>query len=134
MRGGTSGCHAERVSLRCLIVDDNHAFLDAARALLEREGLDVVGVASTSAQPLDCAERLGPDVVLVDVMLGEESGIGLARRLDGGGATVVMISTHSEADVSDLVAGSGAAGFVPKSDLSAGAIRELLGGAPEARM
>jgi two-component system nitrate/nitrite response regulator NarL len=122
------------VALRCLIIDDNHAFLDAARALLEREGLDVVGVASTTAEALDCVKRLGPDVILVDVMLGEESGVELARRLDGGGATVVMISTLSEADVADLVASSGAAGFLPKSDLSADAVRDLVSGAPEARM
>ena len=67
--------------LRCLIVDDNASFLDAATNLLEREGLDVVGVASTSDEALRQAEELRPDVVLVDIMLGTESGFDLARRL-----------------------------------------------------
>jgi two-component system, NarL family, nitrate/nitrite response regulator NarL len=38
------------VQIRCLIVDDNQPFLDAARLLLEREGVDVVGVATTTAE------------------------------------------------------------------------------------
>jgi DNA-binding response OmpR family regulator len=57
-----------------LIVDDNQSFLEAARVLLEREGLTVAGVALTSAEALREAETLRPDIVLVDISLGEESG------------------------------------------------------------
>jgi DNA-binding NarL/FixJ family response regulator len=122
------------VALRCLIVDDNQPFLDAARVLLGREGVDVAGVASTSAEALRRAEELAPDVVLVDVLLGDESGFDLAQRLDAAGATVVLISTHAEADIEDLLAGSAAAGFLSKSELSASALRRILGGrAPELR-
>ena len=67
--------------IRCLIVDDNKSFLEAARVLLEREGLTVAGVASTGAEALRQAETLRPDVVLVDISLGDESGFDLARRL-----------------------------------------------------
>jgi CheY-like chemotaxis protein len=115
--------------MRCLIVDDNRAFLDAARVLLEREGLAIVGVASTSAEALRQAEMLRPDVVLVDLMLGEESGFELARRLaeDGGtgGAIVILISTRAEDDVADLIAGCPDIRFVPKAELSASAIRRI---------
>jgi two-component system, NarL family, nitrate/nitrite response regulator NarL len=114
------------VALRCLIVDDNGSFLGAARELLEREGVDVVAVASSSSEALAQAEALRPDVVLVDVMLGEESGIDLAGRLAEMGRRVVLISTHAESDVEDLVAGSPAAGFLPKSELSAAALRRIL--------
>jgi DNA-binding NarL/FixJ family response regulator len=82
------------VALRCLIVDDNRGFLDSARALLERQGLAIVGVASTSADALREAETLRPDLVLVDVSLGEEDGFELARRLvpdRARGATVILI-------------------------------------------
>jgi CheY-like chemotaxis protein len=58
------------MAVRCLIVDDNRAFLEAARTLLEREGLTIAGVASASADALRQAETLRPDVVLVDVSLG----------------------------------------------------------------
>ena len=115
--------------VRCLIVDDNESFLDAARALLEREGMIVAGVASTSAEALSRIEAVRPDVVLVDIFLGEESGLELARRLDEddvGEATVILISTHREADLADLIAASPAAGFIPKAELSAMAIRRIV--------
>ena len=118
------------VTLRCLIVDDNWSFLDAARALLEREGISVAGVAATATEAIASADELDPDVVLVDVVLGEESGFQLARRLDEAGFAVVMISTHSESDVDDLVTESPAAGFLSKSALSAAAIRRILDGEP----
>lgn len=116
--------------IRCLIVDDNHAFLGAARVLLEREGLTVAGVATTGDEALREAETLRPDVVLVDISLGEESGFDLARRLvhdDPVNQTVVvLISTRAEADIVDLLAESPAAGFVSKADLSASEIRRFV--------
>jgi DNA-binding NarL/FixJ family response regulator len=119
------------MALGILIVDDNSLFLDAARGLLEREGMRVVGVASTSAEALRHAEELRPEVVLVDIMLGPESGFELARRLaesDCGGPAVILISTHSEADFADLIAESPSAGFLSKSELSADGIRRIVNG------
>ena len=116
--------------LRCLIVDDNPSFLEAARTLLEREGLTIAGVASNGAEALREAESLRPDVILVDISLGEESGLEVARRLhedkQTGGARVVLISTHSLSDFGDLIGESPAAGFIPKAELSAHAIRAIL--------
>jgi CheY-like chemotaxis protein len=120
------------VPTRCLIVDDNASFLEVVRVLLERDGLSVAGVASTYADALDLIETLRPDVVLVDIFLGEESGLELARHLaeDGDGtddaATVILISTHGEADLADLIAASPAAGFLSKTELSAKAIRRIV--------
>jgi DNA-binding NarL/FixJ family response regulator len=112
----------------CLIVDDNAQFLQASRLLLEREGLTVVDVVSTVDQCLRRTAELRPDIVLVDVELGEESGFELAQRLARGGAGrpgVIFISTHTEQDYADLVGDSGALGFLSKSQLSREAI-ELL--------
>ena len=117
------------MQIRCLIVDDSAAFLEAARVLLEREGVTVVGVASTAAEALRQAEALRPDVVLVDVFLGRESGMELARQLvaeDLDAATVILISTHPEADLAGMIAENPAAGFIGKSDLSARAIRRIV--------
>jgi two-component system, NarL family, nitrate/nitrite response regulator NarL len=118
--------------LRVLIVDDSYAFLQAAQRLLEQERLDVVGCALTSPEAMQLARRLRPDVVLVDVMLGGESGLELARRLvdeEGpGGPAVILVSTHDEEDLAELLAESPAAGFVAKSDLCAAAIRQILTG------
>ncbi len=67
--------------MRCLIVDDNADFAEAARHLLEHGGFTVVGVASTSAEALQCFEERRPDVTLVDVNLGNENGFELAEQL-----------------------------------------------------
>lgn len=116
--------------LRCLIVDDSPTFLDDARALLERQGISVVGVANNSAEALRCAHQLGPDVTLVDINLGDASGFELVHRLHSEsareGSRVILISTYAEQDYADLIAASPAVGFLPKVALSATAIIDLL--------
>jgi DNA-binding NarL/FixJ family response regulator len=117
------------MSLRCLIVDDSPAFLATVATLLEREGLDVVGLASTIDEALDQAQKLQPDVILVDILLGTESGFELARRLsetEPRGRTILM-SSHCEADFADLIEKTPAAGFLQKPDLSASTIQQLVG-------
>jgi DNA-binding NarL/FixJ family response regulator len=120
--------------LGVLIVDDNWLFVEAARDRLEREGLRVLGVAATSAEALRRAEELRPEVVLVDVMLGSENGFELARLLAArnadGGPAVILISTYSAADFAGPIAESPAAGFLPKQELSADAIRRIVDGGP----
>jgi CheY-like chemotaxis protein len=115
--------------MRLLIVDDNVHFLSAARALLEREGLTVVATAMTSAEALQRVEELQPDVTLVDVDLGADSGFELTRQIAatrGVRSPVIVISANPEQDLVDLIDDSPAIGFVSKSDLSGRAIVELL--------
>jgi DNA-binding NarL/FixJ family response regulator len=115
------------MALRSLIVDDNARFLSAARALLEREGVAVVGVASACAEAIQMAGALQPDVALVDIDLGDESGFDVARRLVGAKLSrVVLISAYPEADFAELIAASPAVGFLPKADVSAMRLREVL--------
>jgi len=118
--------------LRCLIIDDSPRFLDAARGLLERQGITVVGVAANSADALQRAGELRPDLTLLDIDLGGESGLELARRLhDQPGLApgpVILISTHAEQDYAELIAASPAIGFLSKTTLSGDAIRDLLAG------
>jgi len=117
------------VALRCLIVDDNALFLEGAADLLRREGLDVIGVASNGAEAIQLVSELRPDVTLVDIDLGDEDGLEVARQLSDDPAVhskVILISTHSEDDLAHLIATSPALGFVPKTRLSAQAIRDLL--------
>jgi CheY-like chemotaxis protein len=113
-----------------LIVDDNVAFLNAARVLLEREGPFVVDVASTTADALARSEQFRPDVVLVDIMLAGESGFDLSRRLverdDCGCPDVILVSTHAQEDFADLIAECPVTGFLAKSELSADAVLRTL--------
>lgn len=118
--------------LRLLIVDDDQAFLDAARATLDRDGLDVVGTATTPAAALADTEMLRPDCVLVSIGLRETSGFELVRQLVAGFpdlcSRIVLISARSEEELAEMIRESPAAGFIAKSKLSARAVRELVSG------
>ncbi len=117
--------------LTCLLVDDSPVFLTAARTLLERQGLRVVGAAGTAEEGYRLARSRSPDVVLVDIALGTDSGFDLAQRLatdaTTAGTTVVLISTRSEDDLAELVQASPAVGFLPKAELSARSVLSLFG-------
>ncbi len=93
-----------------------------------------MGVASSIAQALRQARALRPDIILVDIGLGDESGFDLARLLardgQGGGADVILISTGAEADYAEMIDESPAAGFLAKSELSARGISQILGHTP----
>jgi DNA-binding NarL/FixJ family response regulator len=116
--------------LRCLIVDDNPRFLAAARGLLEREGVTVVGVASTGDEAIQAIQDLRPEVTLLDIGLGAESGFEVARRLheraNHATSPVILVSDYSEQDYADLIAATPVLGFLSKSALSASAVRDLL--------
>jgi CheY-like chemotaxis protein len=123
----------DTMPVRCLIVDDNHDFLRAARDLLERQGISVVGLASTGAQAYRSCSELQPDVVLIDVDLGEENGFQvasqLAARLNAQQPLLVLISAYAADDFEDMIVDNPAASFLPKSDLSGMAIRGILASA-----
>jgi DNA-binding NarL/FixJ family response regulator len=116
------------VQLRCVIVDDDTTFLDAARVTLERDGVMVAGVAVSSAEAVRLARELQPDVVLIDIRLGDESGFDAARLLarEGQPAALIMISAHTREDYVDLIDESPAIGLLPKTELSAAAVRLIL--------
>lgn len=115
--------------MRCLIVDDSAAFRAAATSMLERAGIDVVGTATTEAEALTCSQELHPDVILVDIDLGPESGFDVVAALHRAGPpepSMILTSTHSEQDFADLIADSPALGFLPKFALSPESIRRLV--------
>jgi DNA-binding NarL/FixJ family response regulator len=130
MRGaGECGNH-EGVGIGLVVVDDNPAFAGIARGLLERQGRRVLGIAGTSAEAVELVAEVRPDVVLVDLMLGDESGLDLAQVLAGDGGcdapVVILISSCPYDDVAELIAVSPAAGFLPKAELSSDAIRQIV--------
>jgi DNA-binding NarL/FixJ family response regulator len=121
--------------LRCLLVDDSPDFLDAARKLLQQQGIAIAGVALNGDEAVRLAGELRPDVTLVDIDLGFEDGIDLARRLseieERPAGKVILISTHGEDEFADLIQAGPVIGFVAKSELSADAIHALTGTPPE---
>jgi DNA-binding NarL/FixJ family response regulator len=111
-----------------LIVDDNPVYLSEARDLLQRQGLSVVGVASNSGDALAIAAIDHPDLALVDIDLGAESGLDVARALSASAqpVRVILISAYAEKDLRELLDESPAVGFLPKSVVSRAAIDSLL--------
>jgi DNA-binding NarL/FixJ family response regulator len=120
------------MALGALIVDDNAQFLEAARALLERQGMRIVAVASSGEDARRRLDETQPDLVLVDIDLGEESGLDLVRSILHGERLdlphVILISAYPEDDIVDLLDACPAVGFLSKSSLSAAAIEAMLRG------
>ena len=116
--------------LRCLIVDDSPRFGEEARGLLEHEGIAVVGIAASGDEAVRLAKALRPNLALVDIILGDESGFDVARRLVDGSSgeppSVILVSTYDEREFSARIDESPALGFIAKAELSAERIRRLL--------
>ena len=132
MRFGPTRCDAVGdVSLRCLIVDDSPRFGEEARSLLEHEGVSVVGVVASGDEAVRLAEALAPNLALIDISLGEESGFDVARRLvdglDAAAPAIIFVSTRDGQEFRGRIAASPAVGFIAKTELSAESIRRLLG-------
>jgi DNA-binding NarL/FixJ family response regulator len=102
------------------------------RDLLEEQGIWVVGGGAPGTEALTQLVESRPDLALIDIDVGEESGLALARRLgeDIDGAAlpkVILISTHDESEYADLIEASPAVGFLAKTDLSAALVRRMIG-------
>ena len=123
------GCHDGEVATTLLIVDDHVGFRSFARALMEAEGLAVVGEADDGPSALTETIRLDPDVVLLDVMLPGLDGFEVCDRLAALAArpAVVLTSSRDAAAYTDRLEKSAARGFVAKHALSAAAVLSLVG-------
>jgi DNA-binding NarL/FixJ family response regulator len=111
-----------------LIVDDHHSFRAAARAVLEADGFEVVGEAADGAGAVAACARLEPALVLLDVQLPDLDGFAIAERLSQSAQPprVVLVSSRPARAYRRRLARAPVAGFLAKSDLSAGSVAALL--------
>jgi DNA-binding NarL/FixJ family response regulator len=102
--------------LRLVLIEDHQALREGLELLLDREGLDVVGTAGTAAEGRALVEELAPDVALVDIRLGEDSGIALTGELIDGDPDRRIVLYTGSTDVDLLISGldSGARGYALK--------------------
>jgi DNA-binding NarL/FixJ family response regulator len=117
------------MAVTVVIVDDHSSFRTSARTLLELEGFEVVGEAANGAAALEIAEKLEPELVLLDIALPDTNGFEVAERLAGGPSKVILTSSREQRDLGKRVRSSGALGFVAKDRLSGHALTKLLEGA-----
>lgn len=117
--------------LSVLLIDDDPAFRHLARRTLAAAPMTVIGEAEDAASGASAARDLKPDVMLVDVGLPDSDGVTLAHELSAlpWGPRIVLTSVDADAASPEEVERSGAAGFVPKSDLPNRGIQLLLNGA-----
>lgn len=107
--------------VRVLVVDDQPAFRQAARELLEHRGYVVVGEAGGAVDAEDAARRLLPDAVLLDVRLGDANGFDVAHALTQRLPTLAVLLVSADAGYARCharAAASGARGIVSKSKLA----------------
>jgi DNA-binding NarL/FixJ family response regulator len=118
-----------RMSLSVLIVDDHEVFRLSARALLEADGLVVVGEAADGAEALAATARLRPDIVLLDIALPDLDGFGVAERLahSSDPPAVVLVSSRAAATYGPKLLTAPARGFLSKDELSGPALLRLVG-------
>ena len=112
-----------------LIVDDHEAFRQSASALLEAEGFHVIGQAADGPDAVAQAERLRPEVVLLDIQLPGVDGFTVAERLAALPHTprVVLISSREASAYGHRVSDAPARGFIAKRELSGEALAALVG-------
>jgi DNA-binding NarL/FixJ family response regulator len=117
-----------------LIVDDHPGFRRAAHALLDAEGFHVVGEAPDGATALEAVVRLRPDIVLLDIQLPDMDGFAVAQALVAeaargapGAPVVILVSSRDRGSYASQLDAADVAGFIPKSRLTAAAIRALTG-------
>jgi DNA-binding NarL/FixJ family response regulator len=124
----TRTCDDRAVERSVLLVDDHAGFRAEARAMLEMDDYVVVGEAATSAAAVSEASRLRPDIVLLDVGLPDGSGLDLIGpiRSVAPGAIVILISSRLASDYGDRLSLSAADGFLDKTELTTGALHDVL--------
>jgi DNA-binding NarL/FixJ family response regulator len=112
-----------------LIVDDHDAFRESASALLEAEGFTVVGHAAGGGDAIAQAERLRPQVVLLDIQLPDLDGFAVAERLTAlpDPPRVVLISSRDARAYGPRLGAAPARGFITKRELSGEALAALVG-------
>jgi CheY-like chemotaxis protein len=123
---GSTNYHAEETIKECgpsdvcrvLIVDDHEVVREGlAKMLRLASDLKLVGKAADGPQAIELADKLDPDVILMDVTLGEMSGAEATRRIlaNNPKAKVIGLSIHNDAGVIEMMRQAGAIAYLSKS-------------------
>jgi two-component system nitrate/nitrite response regulator NarL len=120
--------------IRLLLVDDHVLVRQGLRMLIENHpDLQVIGEAANCREALEAAARLQPDLVLLDLDLGSDSGLDIIPQLVSlrEGLRVLILTGVRDAEQQRRAVGLGAVGVVPKEqagDVLIKAIRKVHAG------
>jgi DNA-binding NarL/FixJ family response regulator len=113
-------------ALRLALVDDNPAMLETLVEMVQQD-FTIAGKFSSGASLLADVARLDPDIILLDISLGDMTGFYLAKRLKNMGcaAKLVFLSVHENPDFVRAALDLGASGYVFKSQISSDLMEAL---------
>jgi DNA-binding NarL/FixJ family response regulator len=117
------------VTLTVLLVDDNPRYRKQLSRLIGKHSpTSLLYEAEDMVDALHLAERVRPQLALVDVVLGDEDGIQCTRRLKAvsPATRVVLISAYPDREFRRLGLGAGAVAFLDKKDLDVAAVRQVI--------
>jgi DNA-binding NarL/FixJ family response regulator len=114
-------------TLRVVLVDDNAAILETLAELLPRD-FTIAGMFSTGASLLASVETLSPDIILLDISLGDMTGFDVAKRLKSiaPAVKVIFLSVHETPDFVRAAFDLGGFGYVFKSQITPDLIEALI--------
>ncbi|GFE59946.1 response regulator transcription factor [Geobacter sp. AOG2] len=121
----------EKKNPRIILVDDHPAVRQGVALLLMQEGFTICCEAESRAEALERLQGCGADIALVDLSLGEESGLDLIGDLKKRDIPVLIYSMHEDTGSIERAFAFGAGGYVTKRDLAAElvqAVRDVLAG------
>ena len=107
------------MTIKILLVDDNPTFLTAIRGFFDRlPGTEVIAEARDGREALTKAEKLQPDLVLMDIAMPELNGLNAARAMQYWPSPpyIVFLSMNDSEAYRAAARGLGASGFVSKSN------------------
>lgn len=113
--------------MKVLLADDHRMMRDGLRAVLEKDGMQVVGEAATGHEAISLAHSLAPDVVIMDIAMPELNGIDATRRLTKELPHVKVIALSMNADRRYVIAmlEAGAMGYLLKNEASDELLRAI---------
>ena len=119
-----------------MIVDDQPPFRAAARAVIDRvAGFELVAEVASGEEAVDASSTVVPQLVLMDINMGDLDGIEATRIITGDNPAikVILVSTYGLDDLPSEARTSGAMAYVNKDELSPRVIRRLweAGGDPD---
>jgi DNA-binding NarL/FixJ family response regulator len=123
--------HEPHAPRRVLLVDDHPLVREGLTALLEQEGFTPCCEPEGGAQVIACLGAVSPDLAVVDLSLGDESGLALIPALRDRGVPVVVYSMHEDPSHVERAFAAGAQGYVTKREVIetlVQAIRAVLAG------
>ena len=120
------------VGRRILLADDHGIVLDGMRRILEPE-YEIVGAVTDGRQLIEAADKLRPDVIVVDISMPLLNGLEAVRQLKKLElrAKIVFLTMHAEVDIAVEAIRLGASGYILKhsaADELQRAVREVLDG------